>query len=115
MFASRTFWRPLLAVLALGLGLGLFSVVHAAEPPSGGPASDVVAGPVVSPTCTPAWNVSFSPSPAGLSSQLSALGVVAANNIWAVGYTRVTTTSIHTLMEHWNGITWSIVQTPEPA
>ena len=48
-----------------------------------------------------------SPNAAGASNALLGVSAVAANDIWAVGYS-----DSSTLIEHWNGIAWSIVPSP---
>jgi hypothetical protein len=52
------------------------------------------------------------------SNLLTGVTAVAANNVWAVGYTITTDGSNQpdrTLIEHWNGTTWSIVASPTVA
>ena len=60
-----------------------------------------------------AWTVVAVPTPAGAtSSQLSAISARSPSDIWAVGSVSVlvgTTVQGRTLVEHWNGSTWSIV------
>jgi hypothetical protein len=52
------------------------------------------------------------------SNLLTGVAAVAANNVWAVGYT-ITTDGTNqpdrTLIEHWNGTSWSIVASPTVA
>jgi hypothetical protein len=62
------------------------------------------------------WAVVPSPAPAGtLFSPLSGAAVVSANDIWAVGQSQNATTGIpQTLIEQWNGTSWSIVTSPAP-
>jgi hypothetical protein len=74
--------------------------------------------PTATPTLTPAptptpappsgWSIVSSPSP--VSAQLNAVAAVSANDVWAVG-----TAGPSTLAEHWNGIRWDIVPTPNRA
>jgi hypothetical protein len=52
------------------------------------------------------------------SNLLTGVAAVAANNVWAVGYTITTDGSNQpdrTLIEHWNGTAWSVVASPSPA
>jgi hypothetical protein len=52
------------------------------------------------------------------SNLLTGVAAVAANNVWAVGYTITTDGSNQpdkTLIEHWNGSAWSLVASPSPA
>ncbi len=62
------------------------------------------------------WAVVPSPTPAGtLFNPLSGAAVVSANDIWAVGQSQNGTTGIpQTLIEQWNGTSWSIVTSPAP-
>jgi hypothetical protein len=51
------------------------------------------------------------PSPS--SGQLYGVAALAANNVWAVGsFAGVSTNGYQTLIEHWNGTSWSIVPSP---
>lgn len=64
-------------------------------------------------TCNKTWHQISSPN-AG-SSELDGVTATSASDAWAVGYgTNSSFTSI-SLAEHWNGSTWSIVSTPNPA
>jgi hypothetical protein len=52
------------------------------------------------------------------SNLLTGVSAVAADNLWAVGYTITTDGSNQpdkTLIEHWNGSAWSLVASPSPA
>jgi hypothetical protein len=64
-----------------------------------------------------AWSIVPSRN-ATASNLLTGVTAVAANNVWAVGYT-ITTDGTNepdrTLVEHWNGSAWSIVASPSPA
>jgi len=61
-----------------------------------------------------AWSVVPVPTPAGsASSQLSGISALSPSNLWAVGSVTTvvgTTVQARTLVEHWNGSTWSIVR-----
>src|SRR6266536_3205590 len=60
------------------------------------------------------WSVV--PSPNGSSSSgLSAVAVVSANDVWAVGSSGSQRSGGQTLIEHWNGTSWSVVTSPSPA
>jgi hypothetical protein len=57
------------------------------------------------------WTVVPSPNlKNGYQNTLTGIAVIAANDIWAVGYTL--TTNNQTLTMHWNGSKWSIVPSP---
>ena len=61
------------------------------------------------------WSIVRSPNPgtiAGEFNVLNSVTAVAANNIWAVGYYSSSTNAYQTLVEHWNGIQWSVVPSP---
>ena len=61
------------------------------------------------------WAVVPSPSPSGaLFSTLSGTAVVSANDIWAVGEALNSSGIPATLIEQWNGTTWSTVTSPSP-
>lgn len=60
------------------------------------------------PNCGLAWRTVGSPGPA---TALYGIGVVSANDIWAVGLVYQGTTA-RTLIEHWNGTQWTIVPSP---
>ena len=53
------------------------------------------------------------PSPGAGSGQLYGVTALAANNVWAVGNDAGTNT-IQTLIEHWNGSSWSVVSSSGP-
>jgi hypothetical protein len=64
------------------------------------------------------WSVVASPSPASGVNELFGVAVVTATNIWAVGFIANNTPSgpvQKTLIEHWNGTSWSVVKSPSPA
>ena len=65
------------------------------------------------------WSVVAVPTPAGAaSSQLSGISALSPSDIWAVGsVTTVVGTNQpdKTLIEHWNGTSWSLVTSPSPA
>jgi hypothetical protein len=60
----------------------------------------------------PAWNIVPSPNVAGSSSVLNAISVVAANDLWAVGYSTDGNFNNHALIMHWDGAVWSIIPSP---
>jgi len=60
----------------------------------------------------PVWNIVSSPNVAGNSCILNAISVVAANDIWAVGYSIDSGFNDRSLTMHWDGLTWSIVPSP---
>ncbi len=62
------------------------------------------------------WKVVASPNVNGsLTDSLSGIVAIAANNIWAVGGYNDASYNGRTLIEHWNGTSWSIVNSPNVA
>jgi hypothetical protein len=63
------------------------------------------------------WSVVSSPSPGLHYNDLTGVTAASANNIWAVGYTSPTPSRFkaRTLIEHWDGMKWSIVPSPNPS
>ncbi len=58
------------------------------------------------------WSVVASPSPSTYYNSLSGVTAVSVNNVWAVGYASSSTNGYQTLVEHWNGSSWSVVASP---
>jgi hypothetical protein len=61
------------------------------------------------------WSVARSPNPASGSHTTSTLSSVVAltpNNAWAFGFYEKRTTSFRTLIEHWDGVRWKVVPSP---
>jgi hypothetical protein len=61
------------------------------------------------------WKVMPSPNPATGPFTTDTLGGVVAlsrTNAWAFGFYEKTTTSFRTLIEHWNGVRWSVIPSP---
>jgi hypothetical protein len=59
-----------------------------------------------------AWTIVPSPNVGNYQSGLKAVAAVASNDVWAVGDYFNATDTASTLMEHWNGIQWTIVPSP---
>jgi hypothetical protein len=60
-----------------------------------------------------AWTIVDSPNPPGADAQLQAIEVVGAADIWAAGYYYDSATTEHTLLEHWDGGSWTIIPSPD--
>jgi hypothetical protein len=63
------------------------------------------------------WSVVKSPNPATVDNELFSVEAVSATNVWAVGFIENNTATgpvDQTLIEHWNGIRWSVVKGPNP-
>src|SRR5205823_6086798 len=59
-----------------------------------------------------AWAVVPSPNVGTTSNYLYGVAAVSANDVWAVGYYGNFASLHQTLIEHWNGSTWSISSSP---
>src|SRR6266567_6410199 len=61
------------------------------------------------------WSVVSSPNVAGSASDtLLAAAAVSSNDVWAVG-PFISGSSVQTLIEQWNGTSWSVVPSPNPS
>jgi hypothetical protein len=61
------------------------------------------------------WQVIPSANVPGANNELYAVTALAPNNVWAVGYWGHAATGFSTLIEHWDGASWSIVASPNPS
>jgi len=62
------------------------------------------------------WSIVSSPLQ-GTSDLINGIAAISANNVWAVGDYRTGTDPqgpYYTLIEHWNGTSWSVVTSPSP-
>ena len=60
------------------------------------------------------WSVVPSPNASQQNNVLNAVAAVSTNDVWAVGYDYNARLSQQSLVEHWNGTSWSIVSNPGP-
>lgn len=60
------------------------------------------------------WSVVKSPSPGSINNELFSVSAVSASDVWAVGFTASNSSSETTLIEHYNGSSWSVVKSPNP-
>jgi hypothetical protein len=60
------------------------------------------------------WRVVPSANVAGSNNELFGVVALGPNDVWAVGYRGNAAFGFFTLVEHWNGSTWSIVSSPSP-
>jgi hypothetical protein len=58
------------------------------------------------------WTVVTSPSPGAIANYLVDVAAVSADDVWAVGYEINAQGVYRTLIEHWDGTTWSVVASP---
>lgn len=62
------------------------------------------------------WAVVKSPNPrAGLGSTLASVTAAAPDDVWSVGESQLKSGRERTLIEHWDGATWSVVPSPNVA
>ena len=60
------------------------------------------------------WNAISSPNIGTYDNILTGVAVVSTNDIWAVGYSSDAYYLDSTLIEHWDGTSWSVVPSPYP-
>jgi hypothetical protein len=58
------------------------------------------------------WATIPSPNVGQYANSLSDITAISANDIWAVGYYRLSNNVMQTLTLHWDGISWSVVASP---
>src|SRR5204863_1223407 len=58
------------------------------------------------------WSIAPSPNPGAGNNELYGVAAMAANDVWAVGTYYASGGPYHTLIEHWNGSSWSAVPSP---
>ncbi len=59
-----------------------------------------------------AWSIESTPNPGTGSNRLAAIAVVASDDAWAVGGWGDVSARGHPLIEHWDGLTWRVVNGP---
>jgi hypothetical protein len=80
------------------------------------PTEAAVQGPFADHWDGTAWTGMQLPAPPGSTASLLGVADVAPGDGWAVGFSTSTSTDQdQTLIEHWNGTSWSIVPSPDPA
>ncbi len=60
------------------------------------------------------WQVIPSANVPESNNELYGVVAIGPNNVWAVGYWGNAASGFSTLIEHWNGSTWSVVSSPNP-
>ncbi|MEO8289176.1 MAG: S-layer homology domain-containing protein [Chloroflexota bacterium] len=60
------------------------------------------------------WSLVPSPNVIPNDNELRGIAAVSSSDIWAVGSYRTSQTQYSTLIEHWDGSSWSIVASPNP-
>ncbi|HMA37031.1 MAG TPA: S-layer homology domain-containing protein [Chloroflexia bacterium] len=105
----QRYWSVLVLLLLLALGaVAQLTPMTDANAPWAAPAATSTPPPA----CGPAWRVVTSPSPAGTQHTLRGLAALASDNLWAAGYSGGLVGPAQTLVEHWDGSTWSLVPSP---
>jgi hypothetical protein len=61
-----------------------------------------------------AWSVVPSPDGGPSGNVLTGVAGTASNDVWAVGQARAAGGAFQTLIEHWNGVNWAVVSSPNP-
>ena len=59
-----------------------------------------------------AWHIVSNPNPSPRYNTLYSVTAVSANDVWAVGFAADSVSIAQTLIEHWNGSSWSVVTSP---
>lgn len=67
-----------------------------------------------SPDCGTDWNRVSSPNADSFDNQLFGIAVISSYDIWAVGWDYPLDGDAATLTEHWDGNSWTIVDSPSP-
>src|SRR5689334_20493178 len=73
-----------------------------------GPAGTASAGLAPTATCG-GWSVVPSPSPGTSEDLLNGVAAVSSTDVWAVGDYYNGNSALLTLVEHWDGASWSVV------
>jgi len=60
------------------------------------------------------WSLIPSANMPGTNNELYSVVALSPNDVWAVGYWGNAASGFSTLVEHWNGSTWSMVSSPNP-
>ncbi|MBA2288666.1 MAG: hypothetical protein H0W02_24585 [Ktedonobacteraceae bacterium] len=60
------------------------------------------------------WSIVRSPNPGTTFNSLQGIAVISANDVWATGTFNNSDNAVSTLIEHWDGIQWSVVSNPNP-
>jgi hypothetical protein len=58
------------------------------------------------------WSIVSSPNVSSTYTGLQGVTAISANDVWAVGYYEYTPGVVRTFTEHWNGIEWSVIASP---
>jgi hypothetical protein len=64
------------------------------------------------------WSIIQNPNPGGPYNNLTGVAAASSSDIWAVGWSNISSFTSHaeqTLIEHWDGSRWNIIQSPNYA
>lgn len=61
------------------------------------------------------WQIVTSPNPGSIYNTLYGVTAISASDVWAVGYSVNTPGVTQTLIEHWDGTSWSVMKSPSSA
>ncbi len=91
------------------------------DTPTYTPANTATYTPTSTPTvtntpdpCAPVWSVVSSPNVGTGENYLQGVAAISANDVWAVGLSQFGNSGNQTLVEYWNGTSWSVVSSPNP-
>ena len=59
-----------------------------------------------------AWTIPASPNPGSTGNQLNAVVALTASDAWAAGFFTDDNFVANTLVEHWDGVSWSVIPSP---
>jgi hypothetical protein len=62
-----------------------------------------------------AWSIVSNPNPGSVDDHMNGVVAISSSNIWAVGDASNDTYNYQTLIEHWDGATWSAISSPNVA
>src|SRR5206468_920466 len=68
--------------------------------------------PTATPSCPLSWRVVASPNTGTGDNVLAGIKTLSATDAWAVGSYRNVGSPPQTLVQHWNGATWTIIPSP---
>src|SRR5439155_14786528 len=80
-----------------------------AASPQGAPMSSIGVAPRAQPQVASDWEIVDSPNAGAGVNVLQAVSAVGFDDVWAVGDSDTTYSGGHTIIQHWDGQTWSLV------
>jgi hypothetical protein len=103
------------AVMLAATAVAILAPASAATAAAASPATAAAPAASPAPACLP-WT-SVQPSTPGASNNvLASVAVLSPGNVWAAGsYYDISASQTRTLIEHWNGSSWTQLPTPSPS